>query len=216
MIKNSQSQETNFIQIDTNNKNPNHPKKDSAIKVEPIRKKKNIEDLKKILRDRPRDYCLFVFGINTAYRANELLSITVGQARNLREGDILELKQSKNKRYRMVKINSGVMEAVRYYLRNDKKIRKADDEDFLFYSRKGKVLSVESLSTAVKEWCKYLGLKGNYASHSLRKTWGYWQYKRGTQLPILVEAFGHATQQQTLSYLCIPSEDVQAVFDMVL
>ena len=65
MIKNNQSQETNFIQIDTSNKNPNHPKKDSAIKVEPIRKKKNIEDLKKILRDRPRDYCLFVFGINT-------------------------------------------------------------------------------------------------------------------------------------------------------
>lgn len=198
------------------NPNQNHPKKESSIKVEPIRRKTAIDNLKKILQDKPRDYCLFVLGINTAYRANELLSITVGQARNWREGDILDLKQKKTKKYRMVKINSGVIEAVRYYLRSDGCMRYADDDEYLFYSQKREVLSVPSVSTAVKSWCKSVGLKGNYASHTLRKTWGFWQYKRGTPLPILVEAFGHASQQQTLSYLCIPHEDVQGAFDMVL
>ena len=56
-------------------KNPNHPKKGSAIKVEPIRDKKAIDRIKKQLRDSPRDLCLFILGINTAYRANELLAI---------------------------------------------------------------------------------------------------------------------------------------------
>ncbi len=55
-------------------KNPNHPKKGDCIKVEPIRTKKAIKKIKKILS--PRDRCLFTLGINTAYRANGLLSIT--------------------------------------------------------------------------------------------------------------------------------------------
>ncbi len=77
--------------------NPNHPKPGSSIKVEPIRTKTAIENIKKILRDNPRNLCLFTLGINTAYRANELLSIRLGQVRNVQVGDALELKQSKTK-----------------------------------------------------------------------------------------------------------------------
>ena len=57
--------------------NPNHPTAGSTIKVEPIRDKKAISRIKKILGDQPRDLCLFTLGINTAYRANELLSLKV-------------------------------------------------------------------------------------------------------------------------------------------
>ncbi len=49
-----------------------------------------------------------------------------------------------------------------------------------------------------------------------RKTWGYWQYKRGTPIPLLMVAFGHATQQQTLTYLGIQTKDVQQIYDMEL
>ena len=77
--------------------NPNHPKPGSSIKVEPIRKKSAIERIKKILADNPRDLCLFTLGINTAYRANELLSIRVEQVKDLEVGDHIDLKQSKTK-----------------------------------------------------------------------------------------------------------------------
>ena len=73
--------------------NPNHPAAGSTIKVEPIRDKKAIARIKKILADRPRDLCLFTLGINTAYRANELLSLKVRQVKNLQAGDVLDLKQ---------------------------------------------------------------------------------------------------------------------------
>ena len=61
-----------------------------------------------------------------------------------------------------------------------------------------------------------MGLKGNYGSHTMRKTWGWWQYKRGKPVPLPMEAYGHATQQQTLEYLCIQAEDIAERYDLEL
>ena len=55
--------------------------------------------VKETLAEKPRDYCLFVLGINPAFRASELLSIRVGQVRYLQAGDRLEIKQWKTKKY---------------------------------------------------------------------------------------------------------------------
>lgn len=67
----------------------------------------------------------------------------------------------------------------------------------------------------VKTWCQHVGLKGKYGSHSLRKTWGYWQrLERGTAIPLLMEAFGHATQQQTLAYLGIQAEEIAQIYEL--
>jgi len=55
-----------------------------------------------MLRDHPRDLCLFVLGMNTAFRANELLSLKVGQVRSLLPGDVLSVKQSKKGKFHQV------------------------------------------------------------------------------------------------------------------
>ena len=67
--------------------NKNHPKKGSQIKVEPIRKAKDINLIKKHLSNKPRDLALFVLGINTNLRASDLLRLTVGQVKYLNEGN---------------------------------------------------------------------------------------------------------------------------------
>jgi integrase len=131
-------------------------------------------------------------------------------------GETLDLKQSKTRTYRMVTLNRPAVEAVRYYLTHDPQLRKADDDRYLFYSRFGEVLTVPSVIRKVKGWCADVGLKGNYGSHTMRKTWGYWQYKRGKPVPLLMAAFGHATQKQTLDYLCIQAEDVAELYDLEL
>ena len=61
-------------------RNANHSKPGSVLKVELIRNLKAIGRIKKLLADNPRDHVLFTLGINTAYCANELLSLTVGLA----------------------------------------------------------------------------------------------------------------------------------------
>lgn len=199
-------------------RNPNHPKKGSSIKVEPIRQKAAIERIKgRLLHEgKLRDHCLFTLGVNTAYRANELLSLQVGQVAHLMVGDELSLKQSKNKKYRTVKLRRVSVDAIRLYLENDPRMQGLPPEAPLFYSQKGTVLTVPSVVKMVKKWCDEAGCKGNYGSHTMRKTWGYWQRKRGMKVEVLMEAFGHATQRQTLAYLCIQPEEVADLYDMEL
>ena len=196
--------------------NPNRPKPGSKIKVEPIRTKVAIDHIKKILCDQPRNLCLFTLGINTAFRAGELLSIRLGQVRHLQVGDALDLNQAKTRTYHLVTLNRPSIETIHYYLRHDRHLRLADDESYLFYSRFGEVLTVPTVTNLVKSWCRTVGLKGNYGSHTMRKTWGWWQYKRGKPVPLLMEAYGHTTQKQTLDYLCIQAEEVAELYDLEL
>ncbi len=188
----------------------NHPKKGATIKVEPIRDLKAIQRIKKILA-KPRDLGLFTLGINTAYRANELLSIKVRDVAHLHVGDGLEIKQSKVDKYRKVTLNQRVIEAITALL----VFHDYQADDYLFYSQRAPVLTVEAVNHLVKQWCQDVGLKGNYGSHSLRKTWGYHQRtQKNAPIPLLMEAFGHATQRQTLDYLGIQAQEIQDLYTL--
>jgi integrase len=191
--------------------NPHRPRKGDAIRVEPIRSKKHIHNIKKILADKPRDLCLFTLGINTAFRANELLAIKVEHVRYLEVGDILTIKQRKTQKYRSVALNENVVASIQSYLQ---RIPLAD-EAALFTGLRG-CLTVPTVNRLVKTWCASVGLKGNYGSHSMRKTWGYWQRQNGADILNLVEAFGHATQRQTMAYLGLQPEDVMKLYHLNL
>jgi integrase len=191
--------------------NPHRPRKGDSIRVEPIRSKKHIANIKRLLADKPRDLCLFTLGINTAFRANELLAIKVGHVRYVGVGDTLTMKQRKTQKYRSVVLNANVIESIKHYLRQTT----LADEDALFTGLRG-CLTVPTVNRLVKTWCADVGLRGNYGSHSLRKTWGYWQRQNGADILHLVEAFGHATQRQTMAYLGLQPEDVMKLYDLNL
>lgn len=186
----------------------NHPKKGSSIKVEPIRDLKSIKTIKKLLADHPRNYCLFVLGINTAFRAGDLLSITAGQVRHLGVGDHLEIREQKTGKIRRVTLNKAAVQAIQKLLAS----KEFADDDFLFTGQRGR-LTVSYVTRLVKGWCREINLKGQYASHTLRKTFGYHQrVTYGVALPVLVELYGHATQRQTLDYLCVQDEEIKDVY----
>jgi integrase len=189
--------------------NMNHPKKGSQAKVEPIRDLKSIQTIKKLLADNPRDYALFVVGINTALRASDLLRLKAGQVRGLKPMDSLELREQKTSKVRRITLNKACIEAIQQLLASGP----YEDKDYLFMSQRGPSLTVPSLHRLVKQWCRDINLKGNYGSHTLRKTWGYHQRVTfNVGLPVLVEAFGHATQRQTLSYLCVQADEIRDVY----
>ena len=189
--------------------NYNKPDKGDQIKVEPIRKRKDIESIKKLLADNPRDSALFIIGINTNLRASDLLRIRAGQVRDLKPGDSIQLKEKKTGKFRMVTLNKACMQSVQRLLAS----RPYADEDRLFLGQRGP-LTVPSVHRLVKGWCQAINLKGNYGSHSLRKTWGYHQRVTfGTDIPRLMVCFNHSTQRQTLEYLCIQPEEIKGVFE---
>lgn len=196
-----------------NNGNPNHPKVGEKIKVEPIRSKEAIAAIKDLLSDSPRNFALFTLGINTAYRANELLRLTIADVKHLKAGDTLDIWQTKTSKWRRVVLSQIVVDALQNWIEH----ADLDSSTPLFVSRKGGSLSVPSLNNLVKKWCAEVGLVGNYGSHTLRKTWGYWQRKENnTPLPLLMTAYGHTTEQQTLDYLCIQSDEISQLYSYEL
>lgn len=93
-------------------RNHNRPPPGATIKIEPMRTVNAINRIKRQLKSSPQIPALFVFGINTAFRAGELLSIRIGQVRNLLPGDQLEIKKSKTGRYRTVTLNRSTHAAI--------------------------------------------------------------------------------------------------------
>jgi len=188
--------------------NFNHPEKGSQIKVEPIRKKKDIQSIKLMLSDSPRNQALFTIGINTNLRAGDLLGIKAGQVRDLKPGDSIQIKEKKTGKFRVVTLNKACIQAIQKLLASSL----YNDNDPLFVGQRGP-LTVPSVSRLVKSWCRAINLRGNYGSHSMRKTWGYHQRVTfGTDIPRLMVCFNHSNQRQTLDYLCIQADEIKDVY----
>lgn len=177
-------------------------------KVDPIKKLKDIQNIKNLLRDKPRDLALFTMGINTNLRASDLCRITIGQVRNLKPGEDFILNEQKTGKERRLTLNSACIEAIQGLLGS----AEFKDTDQLFKGRRGDIKTT-TIIYLVKQWTSAINLKGNYGSHSLRKTWGYHQRKRfGVDIPTLMVMFNHASQKQTLDYLCIQPQEIRDVY----
>lgn len=192
-------------------KNPNHPQKGCTVKVDPIIYQKDIKLIKNLLATKPRDLALFVLGINTNLRASDLVRITIGQVRGLSPMDDFEIKEKKTGKSRRVSLNASCIDAIRNVIESRPQ---AKDDEPLFLSSRGKhSITPITINALVKLWCRSINLKGNYGAHTLRKTWGYHQRVNfKMDIPTLMHCYGHASQKQTLSYLCIQDTEIKNVF----
>ncbi len=191
--------------------NSNHPKKGSRIEVEPIRKEKNIKAILQLLYGNSRDLLLFTMGINNGIRAGDLLQIKVGDVRYLKPGQVHQIIESKTKKKNMVVINKSVRKALdSFFAQGDHK----EDHDYLFKSQKGdnSPLSVQAVHALIKKWTKTINLKGNYGTHTLRKTWGYQQrVKFGVGFDLIAKRYNHTDPKTTMVYLGIEDKEVHSV-----
>ena len=132
-------------------KNPNPPKPGSVIKVEPIRRPEDIELIRDLLKDKPRDLCIFNLGINTNLRAIDLVNLKIGQVRYLKPGESLELRERKTKKRRTVLINNLSWQSIQNLLASEK-MKNSKDQEYLFQSRNGKgMLRANTLNAMVKQ-----------------------------------------------------------------
>lgn len=191
-------------------RNPNHPKKGDNITVQPIRDLKDIESIKKLLSKNTRDLLLFTMGINNGLRCGDLLRLKVGDVKHLKVNDTLTIREQKTGKTNVLMINKTSYKILRDYLTETK----PSDESYLFKSRKGEnqSLSVQSVNSMVKEWCRSINLKGNYGTHSLRKSFGYIQRKKfGVSWEVLCKRFNHSSPSVTMRYLGIEDREVNGI-----
>ncbi|WP_043600605.1 tyrosine-type recombinase/integrase [Solidesulfovibrio magneticus] len=192
----------------------NHAPKGSAIAVDPIKSPRALATIARLLADRPRDHALFVLGIHSALRAGDLLALTVGRVKAILadpdDGDVV--RESKEHKLRRICANKAVRTAVERLLAS----RPWQDGDLLFQGKRGP-LTTSWLRRMVIGWCEAVNLPGHYGSHTLRKTFGYqMRVNHNVDIPTLMAVYNHATQKQTLDYLCIQPDEIRSVYAIEL
>lgn len=165
-------------------------------KVEPIREKKKIEEMKaKLLKKGYRDYMIFVLGINTGLRISDLLKLKVLDVKDKTHIELTEQKTGKSKKFM---INSQLKEDIDQY------IKSMNDDEYLFQSQKGdnKPISRVQAYRILNKTAESVGLE-SIGTHTLRKTFGYWHYKQYKDIALLQELFNHSAPSVTLRYIGI-------------
>ena len=186
--------------------------------VEPIRDRKTIAQIKNQLcgQCRFRDLLLFVVGINTALRISDLLTLRIGhfidEQKRVRQRFWIH-EQKRGKRHEVV-INNSIREAFEEYLAAYSGVDQ-DPDHFIFFNTKA-----NDFSTSIKRgqaWksitsiCHEVGVRGNFGTHSLRKTWGYHARMQGVDLALIMHQLNHESIAYTKRYLGITDDELHAV-----
>ena len=179
------------------------------MKVEPIINMKDIKSIKKLLVDRPRDRLLFVLGINSGLRVQDLLALKVSDVRTCSIGDRVSIKEKKTGKENVFIMNKEIKTALDDYLR----CAKRQDDHYLFKSRKGQnyPLTTYAVTMMVQRWCDEINLKINAGAHTLRKTWCYQQRQMGSSWELLAKRLNHSTPSITRRYLGVQEEEVEEI-----
>jgi integrase len=147
--------------------------------VDPIRDRKKIAQIKNQFRGekRFRGLLLFSIGINSALRVSDLLKLRIDNFID-EDGEIRERfwlrEENRNKRHEVI-ITKSIRDADEEY-RTAYPTVEDDLGNFLFFNTRSRdytrSISCEQAWYVVINICKVVGLKGNYGTHTLRKTWG--------------------------------------------
>ncbi len=168
--------------------------------VEPIRNKKDIQKVERILlKQSRRDLLLFILGTNCGLRISDILQLNVGDVKNRTHIQITEKKTGKFKKF---PINSKLKPMLERYIKN----RKNDEPLFLSYW--GHRLDRVTAYYVIKNACKRAGLQEKIGTHTLRKTFGYHHYRQFKDVAILQKIFNHSSPSVTLRYIGIEQDEI--------
>lgn len=186
--------------------------------VEPIRDRKKLAQIKNLLRGekRFRDLLFFSVGINSALRVSDLLKLRISDFID-ETGDIRERfwirEEKRNKRNEII-INTSITEAIAEYTAAYTDIQN-DVNNYVFFSTRThdytKPITREQAWHVVSDICKAVGLRGNYGTHTLRKTWGYHARMNGVELSLIMHKLNHNNLSYTKRYLGITDDELEAV-----
>lgn len=164
-------------------------------------------EIKKYQAD--RNLMLIHVGLNTAFRAEDLLQLRVC---DVEKGymSIKENKTGKMQNFKMSKeLHNDILEYIHKY--------ELHGYDYLFRGQKdmqdGKAyvypITRQAAYNIVSNAGKAIGLSYTFGLHSLRKTFGYQYIKKGGRVLTLMKMYNHDSVDVTLIYVCWGKEDAE-------
>lgn len=193
--------------------------------AQPIRKQEDIQSLKNYYyKSNPnkRNYLLIVMGLNTALRISDILELTWGDvfdfSRQQFRGHIC-VNEQKTDKTSCIFINQSIINALtdyrKYLLSEEKSVL---EKQYLFSGKNhreqhiSRIQAFRIIKKAATECC----LEGVISCHSLRKTFGYYAWKKGVQPALLMSIYNHSSFHVTKRYLGIEQDERDDIFKQVI
>lgn len=184
-------------------------KNERIINVQPLRTTEEINEMKLAIKrgnkgtpKRPelaqRDVLVFLVGINTGLRVNDIIRLKVGDVKGKNQFVIYEGKTAKRR-----EVNVGMLQ--------DEIKRYTEDrhpDEYLFKSQKGHGhITTTQVYRILDDAADFLG-RDDVGTHTMRKTFGYHHYKQFKDVAILQEIFNHAQPSITKRYIGIRKDEI--------
>lgn len=186
--------------------------------VEPFRNKKDVEAVRLYLRGKALKHGLwFWIGVNSALRISDLLSLKVGDVQRA-DGTIVnkimlkERKTGKTKEFPLSdKIRSEIQTVIKHYA------LAADDEPLFPSHKRGengvlKPIGRSYANQLITEAAEMCNIKGNFGSHSMRKTFAYFAWGQGTDVLLLMDLLNHSSPKDLRRYIGITQDQLNEVY----
>jgi integrase len=168
--------------------------------VQPLRTLEDIENFKWALQRfcGKRDYMIFLIGINTGLRIGDILNLTVKEIKGKKQISVNEGKTDKKR----ILYLSNIYDEIQDYI-------KEVHSKWLFPSRKG-----EKPITTIQAYRQFQTAANmienkSIGTHTMRKTFGYWYYKKTMDIVSLQKIFNHYSPAITLKYIGITDEEIE-------
>lgn len=174
--------------------------------VQPIRDQETIEAIKDyLMRQSYRNYMLFVFGINTGLRIQDILKLKVKDVM----GEYLVMTEMKTGKRKIMKITAVLKKEIKRYTAD------MNPEDVLFPSRQGgknKPIKRDMAYKIMKNAAIEFGLV-DIGTHTLRKTFGYHMYQKTKDITLVQNMLNHSDKSITMRYIGMDQDMMDAAMN---
>lgn len=168
--------------------------------VEPIRNK---EDINKILGwfhdNYPKYEVIFSLGIYSGLRVSDILKLKI---EDVTDTDFVRIREQKTNKYKMFPLSPMIKKLLSRYCTG------RSLAEPLFLGNKGQKLDRSQVYRMINRACCELGIKGNFGTHTMRKTFGYHHYKKFRDVAILQAIFNHSSPEVTKRYIGITQDEI--------
>lgn len=161
--------------------------------VQPIRDQEMIDEIKGFLMKQSyRNNMMFVFGINTGLRIQDILKHRVRDV----IGDQLVMIEMKTQKRKFLQLNPLLKREIKKYTVG------MDLDDYMFPSRQGtnKPIKRDMAYKIMRAAAKEFGLV-DIGTHTLRKTFGYHMYQKTKDITLVQKLLNHSDKSITMKYI---------------
>ena len=138
-------------------------------------------------------------------RISDLLLLTLD---DVKETNRVVLREQKTGKIKDFPLSKTCKTAIQEYLK-----QAPLTEGWLFKSKKrDKPITRIQAYRIINNAARAVGIKESIGTHTLRKTFGYWAYKKGVDITRIQKLMNHSTPGTTLAYIGITRDELDNIY----